>query len=537
MLRLPDHADHKYDPTAGLIDPWSKIMGVPPTHIVWIKELSGNAGSTVFPYIAWTVAEPLWDGERDGICLWHGTRPDAALAIVHSEFKLVPGPRRQAEGRLQRNLDKTYVAEDVGLAAQYAAPPLVAGTSGDRTAACGAMVLFQCEPSTPERGEAVARVGKSYHPAKLSKPRVLQIMVRFAWRRCKTQDSRMYNLRQGFQNGDCAHAVHTAGVTDSAILAKAELMDGEARKGQGRSAQLMAQWPSPMDMCCPEHAQDWIKAQFEPALRALPPVQSLDSRGINPDPIIGLEDHILHGPWTRVPSPEHHAERRQRATSVPTARPRRGRSGTPPGATAAHKRRRCLSGGGTPTSSRQVFLLPTSAETTKSAKRGRPSTSPSPGALPEHQPDTTYNDVKREEHDVAYFVSAQNIKGQAEKVCAPGWPVWTSPPAEGIKEVHDGAYLPWGTVVLGRRCTDLQYTANGADWILLDVPCIDGVGHRTMWAAAGDHDEDTNSWCQVMIRASTSARHWIQRHSSDAQTAAATVFTTGTSWVTHVPPG
>ena len=113
MLRLPEHSDHDYDPTASLMEPWTQVMGAPPTRIVWINEYSANSGETVFPYLAWTVAEPLFQLTKR---LWHGTRPDAALAIIHSDFQLVPGPRRQTEGRLQQNLDKTYVAEDVGLA-------------------------------------------------------------------------------------------------------------------------------------------------------------------------------------------------------------------------------------------------------------------------------------------------------------------------------------------------------------------------------------------------------------------------------------
>ena len=64
----------------------------------------------------------------------------------------------------------------------------------------------------------MAKVGKIYHPAKLSKPRVLKMLVRFDWRRGYTQDSRMYNLRQGFPSGDCAltagadHDVDSSGV-------------------------------------------------------------------------------------------------------------------------------------------------------------------------------------------------------------------------------------------------------------------------------------------------------------------------------------
>ena len=68
----------------------------------------------------WTVAEPRSRSTRR---LWHGTRPEIALTILNGDRQLVPGPRRQADGKLPQNLDKTYVAENPGLAAQYAAPP------------------------------------------------------------------------------------------------------------------------------------------------------------------------------------------------------------------------------------------------------------------------------------------------------------------------------------------------------------------------------------------------------------------------------
>ena len=97
MLRLPDHPDHGHDPTASLMEPWTQVMGGPPTHIVWIKEYSSNSGETVFPYLAWTVAEPIYQPTKR---LWHGTRPDAALAVLHSGCQLVPGPRRQTDGLL-----------------------------------------------------------------------------------------------------------------------------------------------------------------------------------------------------------------------------------------------------------------------------------------------------------------------------------------------------------------------------------------------------------------------------------------------------
>ena len=67
----------------------------------------------------------------------------------------------------------------------------------------------------------------------------------------------MYNLRQGFHNGDCAHTVHTSGVTDPAIFAQAQDMDNKALAKYGRPTDLMARWPTPMDMCCPVHAQRW----------------------------------------------------------------------------------------------------------------------------------------------------------------------------------------------------------------------------------------------------------------------------------------
>ena len=222
--RLPNHPHYEHDPTVGLIEPWSTLMGYLPTHVVWIKEFSTNPGETVFPYLAWDVADPSWPGGRETTCLWHGTRPEAALAIANAGYRLVPGPRRQQDGRRTDNLDKTYCTDSVALAAQYAAPPMVAGTSGDRTASCGAMVIFQCEPSTPAAGAAVAKVGKLLHPAKLSKPRVLQMMVRFDWRRGRTQDSRIYNLRQGFHNGDCALPAHKAAVADPAALQAAAAM-------------------------------------------------------------------------------------------------------------------------------------------------------------------------------------------------------------------------------------------------------------------------------------------------------------------------
>ena len=180
-----------------------------------------------------------------------------------------------------------------------------------------------------------------------------------------------------------------------------------------------------------------------------------------------------------------------------------------------HRRHRRPKSEGDPTSSRYIPLQPARRHNDSQSRRGSRSRTPPP-CTPRDGPTprAAIEDVPapaRDDHTVAYYVRADKIRGVPEHVCAPGWPVWTQPYAHDVSGIHDGAYMPWGQVFLGYRCTDPQHCGDGSNWILVDVPCEDGEGHRTMWIAAAYQDREQDVWWEICPPARTSECPWIRQ--------------------------
>ena len=112
----------------------------------------------------------------------------------------------------------------------------------------------------------------------------------------------------------------------------------------------------------------------------------------------------------------------------------------------------------------------------------------------------TWTNIDMEPEITAYYVLAYNLRDVRYRINAPGVEVWLDPGKH-----HDGAYLPWGTTVMGHRVTDTR--AAGPDgWVIL----IHDQGDTTtrLWVPRKVHVDTDDTWRTVLVEADLSPS-WI----------------------------
>ena len=132
-----------------------------------------------------------------------------------------------------------------------------------------------------------------------------------------------------------------------------------------------------------------------------------------------------------------------------------------------------------------------------------------------------------EANPTAFHVVAYHVRDRRDKVCAPGVEVWLDPGT-----LHEGAYLPWGTTVMGHRVTgDAAEQHDG--WIILVHD--HGDTSTRLWAPTHVKVEDDNTWRPVLIDADHGPE-WVSQHAHNARPPDEVVLTTGDSWFARAYP-
>ena len=304
-LRIQGHPDHEHDPSIGLFDILSDIMGRDPDRLVWTREAVNNRQAD-FPWLTWDVAAASSD---DVTTLWHGCRADVALRRAHDGYAILPGPRREKSGLKDHNKGKPYASTTANTAIAYSVPPMAQGSHGDQTLAIGPIAMFQVEANA----QGVANVSTAAAPPKLAAaPKVLRVCFRLDWCTPDKRTSRIRRLIDTCAMGDCCHALHMAGLDRE--LSPTELDQAESWDrgiAYGRDCALLAIWPPPEALLCPRHSRVWAKAQFPPPLplpRDLPSAQALGldmERYLTATRVSGTPASSDHGsqprpPWQRL---------------------------------------------------------------------------------------------------------------------------------------------------------------------------------------------------------------------------------------------
>ena len=110
-------------------------------------------------------------------------------------------------------------------------------------------------------------------------------------------------------------------------------------------------------------------------------------------------------------------------------------------------------------------------------------------AATDHEEVDPWAHITIEPNPTAFHVVAYHVRDRRDKVCAPGVEVWLDPGT-----LHEGAYLPWGTTVMGHRVTG--ETAEQHDgWIILIHD--HGETSTRLWAPTHVQGADDKTWRPV----------------------------------------